>query len=144
MKLKNWSVTSDVDERWIAPEMMHPQIAIDAKLNFGDINDQFIADLNMFAPFGPENLNPIFVTKHATDYGTSKRVGKENVHLKLELLDSTANKPMNGIAFRQSRRYDMVKSGQPFDLCYTLEENIHNGKKDIQLYVKDIDRGQLS
>lgn len=128
----------------IAPEMMHPQIAIDAKLNFGDINDQFIADLNMFAPFGPENLNPIFVTKNATDYGTSKRVGKENVHLKLELLDSTANKPMNGIAFRQSRRYDMVKSGQTFDLCYTLEENIHNGKKDIQLYVKDIDRGQLS
>lgn len=128
----------------IAPEMMHPQIDIVAKLNFGDIDEKFIADLNMFAPFGPENLNPIFATKDATDYGTSKRVGKENVHLKLELMDKTTNKPMNGIAFRQSKRYDMVKSGQPFDLCYTLEENIHNGKKDIQLYVKDIDRGQLA
>ena len=128
----------------IAPEMMHPQIDIDAGLNFGEINEQFIIDLARFAPFGPENLNPIFVTKNVRDYGTSKRVGKENVHLKLDVVDATTDKPMNGIAFRQSRGYDMIKSGHPFDLCYTLEENIHNGKKNIQLYIKDIDRGQLS
>lgn len=128
----------------IAPEMMHPQINIDAELKFAEIDDKFISDLAKFAPFGPENLNPTFVTKNARDYGTSKRVGKENVHLKLDVVDATVNKPMNAIAFRQSRRYDMVKSGRPFDLCYTLEENVHNGKKNIQLYIKDIDMGQLS
>ena len=127
----------------IAPEMMHPQIDIDAELRFSDIDDKFIADLATFAPFGPENLNPIFASKHVSDYGTSKRVGTDSVHIKLDVIDATTSKPMNGIAFRQSKRFDLVKDRQPFDLCYTLEENVHNGKKNIQLYVKDIDRGQF-
>lgn len=77
------------------------------------------------------------------DYGTSKLVGKDNVHLKLEMIDKTTSIPVNGIAFRQSDSYERVKSGEPFDICYTLEENTHNGKTNIQLYVKDIDTGQL-
>lgn len=127
----------------IAPEMMRPQIHIDAELSFREINSKFISDLAGFAPFGPENLNPIFVTWNVQDYGTSKPVGKDNVHLKLEVIDKTTTLPVNGIAFRQSANYEMVRSGKPFDICYTLEENTHNGKTNIQLYVKDIDTGQL-
>ncbi|MFV0418438.1 MAG: single-stranded-DNA-specific exonuclease RecJ [Dysgonomonas sp.] len=127
----------------IAPEMMRPQINIDAMLTFRDINNKFMNDLAAFAPFGPENLNPIFITCKVQDYGTSKVVGKDNVHLKLEMIDQTTSAPVNGIAFRQSDSYEQVKSGVPFDICYTLEENIHNGKTNIQLYVKDIDTGQL-
>ncbi|MDU1889383.1 MAG: single-stranded-DNA-specific exonuclease RecJ [Dysgonomonas sp.] len=128
----------------IAPEMMRPQIYIDAKLSFRDINTKFIEDLSNFAPFGPENLNPIFVTCGVQDYGTSKLVGKDNVHLKLEMIDQTTSIPVNGIAFRQSDSLNIVKLDIPFDICYTLEENTHNGKTNIQLYVKDIDTGQLA
>lgn len=128
----------------IAPEMMRPQICIDAELSFKEITPKFISDLAGFAPFGPENLNPIFVTWDVQDYGTSKPVGKDNVHLKLEMTDKTTTIPVNGIAFRQSANSEMVKNGRPFDICYTLEENTHNGKTNIQLYVKDIDTGQLS
>ena len=128
----------------IAPEMMRPQICIDAELSFKEITPKFISDLASFAPFGPENLNPIFVTWDVQDYGTSKPVGKDNVHLKLEMIDKTTTIPVNGIAFRQSANSEMVKNGRPFDICYTLEENTHNGKTNIQLYVKDIDTGQLS
>lgn len=128
----------------IAPEMMRPQICIDAELSFKEITSKFINDLAGFAPFGPENLNPIFVTWDVQDYGTSKPVGKDNVHLKLEMIDKTTTIPVNGIAFRQSANSEMVKNGRPFDICYTLEENTHNGKTNIQLYVKDIDTGQLS
>jgi single-stranded-DNA-specific exonuclease len=128
----------------IAPEMMRPQINIDAELTFREINNIFVEDLASFAPFGPDNLNPIFVTCGVQDYGTSKIVGKDNVHLKLEVADQTVTTPVNGIAFRQSANYERVKSGEPFDICYTLEENIHNGKSNIQLYVKDIDIGQIS
>lgn len=128
----------------IAPEMMRPQIHIDAKLSFREINNKFIEDLAAFAPFGPDNLNPIFVTCDVQDYGTSKIVGKDNVHLKLEMVDQTVITPVNGIAFRQSDSYERVKNGEPFDICYTLEENVHNGKSNIQLYVKDIDSGQMS
>lgn len=127
----------------IAPEMMRPQINVDAELTFKDINAKFISDLTDFAPFGPENLNPIFVTCGVMDYGTSKLVGKDNVHLKLEMIDKTTSIPVNGIAFRQDDSYERVKGGEPFDICYTLEENTHNGKTNIQLYVKDIDSGQL-
>lgn len=128
----------------IAPEMMRPQINIDAQLTFREINNKFTEDLASFAPFGPENLNPIFVTCDVQDYGTSKLVGKDNVHLKLEMVDKTVITPVNGIAFRQSDSSERVKNGEPFDICYTLEENIHNGKSNIQLYVKDIDTGQLN
>ena len=128
----------------IAPEMMRPQICIDAELSFKEITPKFISDLAGFAPFGPENLKPIFVTWDVQDYGTSKPVGKDNVHLKLEMIDKTTTIPVNGIAFRQSANSEMVKNGRPFDICYTLEENTHNGKTNIQLYVKDIDTGQLS
>jgi single-stranded-DNA-specific exonuclease len=128
----------------IAPEMMRPQINIDAQLTFREINNKFIEELVSFAPFGPENLNPIFVTCDVQDYGTSKIVGKDNVHLKLDMVDKTVITPVNGIAFRQSDSYERVKNSEPFDICYTLEENVHNGKSNIQLYVKDIDTGQLN
>lgn len=127
----------------IAPEMMRPQIQIDAQLTFNEINNKFINDLMAFAPFGPENLNPIFVTSGVQDYGTSKLVGKDNVHIKLEMIDKTSIVPVNGIAFRQCSSFDRVKNGIPFDICYTLEENVHNGKTNIQLYIKDIDTGQI-
>ncbi len=127
----------------IAPEMMRPQIRVDAELSFKEINQKFTEDLAAFAPFGPENLNPIFVTCNVMDYGTSKLVGKDNVHLKLEMIDDTLSTPVNGIAFRQQDSSEKVKSGKPFDICYTLEENTHNGKTNIQLYVKDIDTGQF-
>lgn len=126
----------------IAPEMMRAQINIDALLEFKDIDNKFIQDLNRFAPFGPENLNPIFASKNVSDYGTSKLVGKDHLHIKLEMQDSTSNSILHGIAFRQGTDLKFVKQ-DTFDICYTLEENYHNGKTNIQLYVKDIDRGQL-
>lgn len=127
----------------IAPEMMCPQINVDEIVQLSDLDDKFIADLARFAPFGPENQNPIFATKNVSDFGTSKRVGKDLGHIKLELVDESTLKAYNGIAFRANSRFDMVKSGHPFDVCYTLEENVHNGVKYVQLYVKDIDTGQL-
>lgn len=127
----------------IAPEMMRPQIDVDAELTFKEINATFIEDLRMFAPFGPDNLNPIFASRGIHDFGTSKLVGKNNLHLKLDMIDKTQASPMNGIAFRQGSSYELVKSGKPFDICYTLEENIHNGKTVTQLYVKDIDVDQV-
>ena len=129
----------ELSKEMIAPEMMMPQIDVDAELPFKEINNKFLGDLMKFAPFGPENDNPIFVTRNVQDYGTSKLVGKGNVHLKLEMIDQTTTVPVNGIAFRQQEAFSMVGKGSPFDICYTLEENVHNGKTNIQLYVKDID-----
>ncbi|MEN9919610.1 MAG: single-stranded-DNA-specific exonuclease RecJ [Bacteroidota bacterium] len=126
----------------IAPEMMRPQIDIDAKLLFKDIDNKFVYDLSRFAPFGPENLNPIFASIDVMDYGTSKLVGRDLMHIKLDVIDVTTPMPMYGIAFRQGDSFELVKK-DTFDICYTLEQNTHNGKTNTQLYVKDIDKGQL-
>ncbi|NDW19498.1 single-stranded-DNA-specific exonuclease RecJ [Dysgonomonas sp. 216] len=126
----------------IAPEMMRPQINVDALLSFKDIDNKFIGDLLNFAPFGPENTNPIFASSDIVDYGTSKLVGKHAEHIKLEVMDKSSVQLLHGIAFRQKSNFAIVKNGY-FDICYTLEENVHHGKTNIQLYVKDIDKGQL-
>lgn len=117
---------------------MVPQIDIDAILKFADVDSKFLSDLSAFAPFGPENTNPIFASLHVRDYGISKIVGKENMHLKLDLIDDSTTIPKSGIAFRAANHYPLVKSGVPFKICYTIEENFHRGNKMYQIYMKDI------
>ena len=123
----------------IKPNQLTPQIDIDTYLKFKEITPDFLTYLRMFNPFGPGNQKPIFCTKKVLDYGTSKLVGKNLEHIKLELVDNTSGKVLNGIAFNMSDRFDYIKSGKPFDICYTIEENKHANKSSYyQLFVKEI------
>ena len=120
----------------ILPEQMMPQIDIDATIDFKDITPSFLKTLKQFNPFGPGNTKPIFCTKRVLDYGTSRLVGRELEHLKLEMVDSRSENIMNGIAFGMHEHNEYIKAHHPFDICYTIEENTHN--KNIQLMIKDI------
>jgi single-stranded-DNA-specific exonuclease len=122
----------------ILPEQTMPQIEIDAFVNFDEITPKFFRLLKQFNPFGPENMKPVFVTKRVFDYGTSRVVGKDQEHLKLELIDSQSECIMNGIAFGRSEFNDYIKALNPVDICYTIEENTFNGSTNVQLMVKDI------
>ena len=119
-------------------EQTYPQIDIDAVLEFKDITPKFFRVLKQFGPFGPGNMKPVFVSKKVLDYGTSRLVGKEQEHLKLELVDSSSENVMNGIAFRMHEYNDHLKALNPLDICYTLEENSFNGNTTTQLMIKDI------
>ncbi len=79
----------------ILDEQTYPQLEIDAVLEFKDITPKFFRILKQFAPFGPENMKPLFVSKKVFDYGTSRLVGKEQEHLKMELIDSSSENVMN-------------------------------------------------
>jgi single-stranded-DNA-specific exonuclease len=123
----------------IKPNQLTPQIDIDAYLKFEEITPDFLAYLKLFNPFGPGNQKPIFCSKHVMDYGTSKLVGKNLEHIKLELVDNSSGKVMNGIAFNMSNFFAHIKSGESFDICYTIEENKHiNNPNNYQLFVKEI------
>lgn len=123
----------------IKPYQMTPQIDIDTYLKFAEITPEFLALLGKFNPFGPGNQKPMFCTKNVLDYGTSKLVGKNLEHIKLELVDNSSGKVLNGIAFNMSQYFDHIKSGKPFDICYTIEENRHpNNVVRYQLFVKEI------
>lgn len=121
----------------ILPEQTSATIDIDAQLDFRDITPKFFFDLKKFNPFGPENHKPVFATLNVYDYGTSKVVGREQEHIKLELVDNKSNNVMNGIAFGQSSQVRYIKTKQSFNICYTIEENSHK-RGDIQLQIEDI------
>ena len=121
----------------ILPEQTNATIDIDAQLDFRDITPKFFFDLKKFNPFGPENHKPVFATLNVYDYGTSKVVGREQEHIKLELVDNKSNNVMNGIAFGQSSQVRYIKTKQSFNICYTIEENSHK-RGEIQLQIEDI------
>ena len=117
-----------------------PQIDIDAILDFKEITPKFLRDLKEMGPFGPENQKPIFCTRAVKDYGTSKLVGRELEHIKLEIIDSLSDSSpiIHAIAFGMSRYNGHIKQMKPFDICYTVEENTYNKNTVVQLQVKDI------
>lgn len=122
----------------ILPTQLIPQTDIDIIIDFKDITTHFFKSLKQFNPFGPGNLKPIFCTKRVFDYGTSRLVGRDLEHLKLEMVDSISENIMNGIAFGMHKYNDYIKAHKPFDICYTIEENTHNGNTSIQLLIKEI------
>ncbi len=122
----------------ISEEQTLPQIDIDAVIGFKDISPKFFNVLKQFSPFGPGNPKPVFISQKVVDYGTSKKVGKDQEHLKLELVDSSSENVMSGIAFKMKEFNDSIKSLNPFDICYTIEENNFNNNSSIQLLVKDM------
>lgn len=125
----------------IVEEQTYPQIDIDAVITFSDITPKFFRVLKQFAPFGPGNMKPIFESRRVFDYNDGSRlVGKEQEHLKLELIDDSCENVMSGIAFRMYEFNDHLKAFNPLDICYTLDENNFNGNTSIQLTIRDIKR----
>ena len=120
------------------PRMMSPEINVDAEITFSDITPKLLEELELFNPFGPENENPVFLTKNVYDTGNSRLVGREQQHIKLELVDSSSNLFMPGIAFTQHNKFKRINEGLPVDICYTIEKNTHGNKSFTQLVVKDI------
>ncbi|MDY3842901.1 MAG: single-stranded-DNA-specific exonuclease RecJ [Prevotella sp.] len=124
-------------EEHIQPEQTEANLNIDAQIDFKDITKRLHNDLKKFSPFGPGNPKPLFCTLNVYDYGTSKVVGREQEHIKLELVDSKSSNVVKGIAFGQSASARYIKSKRSFDIAYTLEDNVfkHNA---IQLQIEDI------
>jgi len=122
----------------VEARMMLPQITVDAEISLSQITPALINGLDLFNPFGPENENPIFLTREVYDAGNSRLVGKESRHIKLEIVDKTTDRPFPGIAFSQHNFYQRIKAGLPVDICYTIEENRHGANSFTQLIIRDI------
>ncbi len=114
-----------------------PVVDIDLELPLNAINSKFYSVLRQFAPFGPGNMAPLFVTKGLVDAGGSRIVGKN--HLKLSVVHpEITGGPFSAIAFQQGTHFRQIELGIPFNLCYHVEENEWNGSVNLQLNIKDI------
>ena len=128
-------------ERWVEEHITDVQqrqhLDIDMEVKFNDVTPRLYKSLRVLSPYGPGNQKPMFVVRRIKDQGRSRLVGKEQEHIRLELIDPVTNFTHNGIAFNQASKFELVKSGKPFDIVFTIEENTFS-KNNIQLLVKDI------
>lgn len=123
----------------ITEEQLVPRVFVDSLLLFSEINLDFFNFLNKFQPFGPDNMSPVFVSKNVFDSGNGRMVGSNGEHLKLDLCqESSGMKSFPAIAFNQADFFEYIKSGNPIDICYSIEMNEFRGNRNLQLNIKDI------
>ena len=123
----------------ITEDQLIPQIEVDDVIELSEINPKFFRILKQFQPFGPENMAPVFLTKNVCDSGYGRIVGNTKEHLKLDIV--TEKKPTHSypaIAFQKAHHFDRINIGNPFDICFAIEENCFMGKTTLQLHIKDI------
>jgi len=121
----------------IDPSQLIPSIPIDLELKLHQINMRFYNSMNRMAPFGPENMRPVFVSHNLKDTKRSKKVG-DGSHLKLEVCQSGVEAQLiRGIAFGLGHMLDEIEDRE-FSAVYTLEINEFNGVKSLELMVRDI------
>lgn len=125
----------EVVARRITPEMLEPQVEIDLVIPLETVNFKFYNILKQMAPFGPGNMQPVFVSTNVI--ARSARQLKD-VHLKMFLTQENSRASVEAIAFGFGEYYDAIADGTPFHVSYTLEENDFMGNRTLQLHVKDI------
>lgn len=117
----------------IEPQMLIPEICIDAEISLKDIRQSFYDILCQMEPFGPENPRPVFLARGLTDTGYSRVVKEE--HIRFSLCGD--NLTMTGIGFGMAQRFDLLRNRQPVDVVFTLDENEWKDTKTLQLRVMD-------
>ncbi|VXB43682.1 single-stranded-DNA-specific exonuclease RecJ [Maribacter litoralis] len=121
----------------IDPQMLIPEITIDAVIELKDINPKLMRILKQFAPFGPGNMSPVFMAENLQDTGYAKGVGKDEAHLKLAVVQQGSHK-IDGIGFNMGNKLSKVTGRKPFNAVFSIDENEWQGNVSLQLKLKDI------
>ncbi|MDR0543739.1 MAG: single-stranded-DNA-specific exonuclease RecJ [Odoribacteraceae bacterium] len=133
----------------IPDALTRPQINIDARVQLDDVTPELYNTLQQFAPFGPDNASPVFLTTGLSDFGT-RQVGRQKEHLQLQVIDDARARDCDesrprvytdrgGIAFGMGNLYPRIANGEIFDVCYTLQRNeLSRKENDVQMLVRDI------
>lgn len=143
MKPENIPAFTERFEKYVAEHISESQLKplheIDADLRFEDINLDMLHFLRRLYPFGPGNQKPVFRTSGVVNAGTSKIVGKNSEHIKLDITNGAGQHVVHAIAFNMADKFEAIASGAPFTIVYTIEENKHHAAGyPIQLLVKEI------
>lgn len=126
-------VSQSIDQKLLTPE-----INADLELNLKEITPKFYRILKQFAPFGPGNMTPVFLTQHLTDTGYGKAVGQTQDHLKCSVQQLPDKNFIGAIGFNLGDKLPLIQHKKPFDAVYSIDENEWNGKVSLQLKLRDI------
>jgi len=123
----------EVVSNTIPPELLIPEIIVDAEISFSDITSTFYKIICQMEPFGPENLRPIFVARNLVDTGYTRIVKDDHIRFSL----SQQQIIFTGIGFNLAEKFHILQQKKPIDVVFTLDENEWNGNKHLQLKVID-------
>lgn len=141
LKEENYLAFKDAFEKVVSetihPDLLTPEISIDAEINLSEIDERLLRLLNQFEPFGPENMTPTFMTKNLKDTGYAKQLGKDDEHLKL-FVKQNNSEGFGVIGFGLGNKLELVKNQNLFDALYCIDENEFNGNVTVQLRLKDL------
>lgn len=129
-----------VVKKTMRPELRLPEILVDSEIFLSEVSLKFHRILEQMAPFGPGNMHPVFAASGLRDNGMGRKVGADESHLKLSIIEGTNPKTYNGIAFGLGNLHSLLK--KPFKTIFTIDENHWNGSSSVQLKIKDIKQDQ--
>ena len=121
----------------IDPKLLTPELKVDLKISLNQIDHKLFRIIRQFAPFGPGNMTPVFITQAIKDTGWGKCVGEDDKHIRFTATQSSNDKIIC-IGFGLGDKIEIIKSKRPFDIAYTIDENHWNGNTSLQLKLKDI------
>jgi single-stranded-DNA-specific exonuclease len=123
----------------IDPRLLTPEIQIDAEIDLSDITAKFHRILKQFAPFGPGNMSPVFMTKNLRDTGYARCVGGEDKHLKARFFQKGNDRSFDAIGFDLGRKCELVSEGKKVKAAFCIDENEFQGNVTLQLRLKDLE-----
>ncbi|MEO6838027.1 MAG: DHHA1 domain-containing protein, partial [Ginsengibacter sp.] len=124
----------------IDPDLLTPELIINAEINFKNINQNFFKVIEQMEPYGPENLRPMFITRNIRNTTWSKIVKEKHVRFVVK----NENITMTGIGFNLAEKFPLLETNQSIDMVYTIDENEWNGETNLQLKVIDIRLSELN
>ncbi|WP_420388604.1 single-stranded-DNA-specific exonuclease RecJ [Roseivirga sp.] len=125
----------EVVARQIKDEQLIPSIYIDTSISLEEIDRKFFNIISQMAPFGPQNMQPMFVAENVQ--ASNVKLLKDQ-HLKFTAKQEGTNLAYDAIGFGLGEYFDLVNCGLKFHMAFTIEENDFRGQKTLQLFVKDI------
>lgn len=127
----------DEVSKTIDRNLLIPEVKIDTQIDLKNITPKFYRILKQFAPYGPSNMTPVFMTENLEDTGYGKCVGADKTHLRLTAKQN-GSQSIVCIGFGMGDKYDLISKGKPFHAVYSIDENEWNGNVSLQLKLRDI------
>ena len=126
----------EVVSQSIKADQLIPKVTVDIEVDFDFINFKTLKIINQMAPFGPKNLQPLFMTKRLKIKDKAKVIKEQ--HLKFSVYQEEHNKTFEAIGFGLAHKIDLINKAKSLKMVYHIDLNEYRGNKTIQLIIKDI------
>ncbi|WP_411766225.1 single-stranded-DNA-specific exonuclease RecJ [Winogradskyella sp. A3E31] len=118
-------------------KLLTPELKIDLEIELSQVDNKLMRIIHQFAPFGPGNMTPVFMSQNINDTGYGKCVGEDDKHLRFTATQK-GSQPIVAIGFGLGEKLDVIANRKPFKAAYTIDENHWNGNVSLQLKLKDV------